>query len=498
MFGHANAKTLSPIYYGNNTPMTPGISKKLFILLFFFILIFYGTVYGLFIKVREMSNASARIVGISNQIAVLSNDLKNSLLDMNTNIKKLKLLKKEVYFEYFETAGQNYQSDLVKIIALDKGRGTPAGYWNDIDRNFGMHAQSDVSMELAMDEDFTWIDAEVMDRWMAAIAAARKDNDRRIENALLLINRLSRQVVKNGMIGFGLSIVLGVMGVLFISRSIIGPLNKLKSGLKRVSDDNYSYEMDIVSKDEFGELAMAFNDMNRQLKADDEIRSDFIATLSHEIRSPLSSIRESVNMLTEEVLGPVNDKQKKFLTIAANEIARITSLLNHLLDASTLVSGTRPRQVVPFDPNQLVQSAVLSITPGAKARGIRTEFTALDQAPMVKGNEKEMMQVLINILDNALKFSPDNSRVDVTLAPGPGKHFLTCSVSDEGPGIPSDKQSLIFKKYYRAREVRKHMDGVGLGLNIARRIVQDNGGNIFVKNKPGKGCTFSFTLPVCE
>lgn len=450
----------------------------------------------MFIKVREMSDTSARIVGISNRIAVLSNDLKNSLLDMDVNIKKLKLLKKDVYFDYFGTARRNYQKVLVEIIDLDRRRGTPAGYWHNIDRTFGGYIHADVSKGQSVNEGYTWIADDVMDQWMTSIAAARKDNEDKIEQALILINRLSRQVMRNCMIGFGISILVGIMGVWFISRSIIVPLNKLKSGLKRVSDDNYTYEMDIASKDEFGELAAAFNDMNRQLKADDEIRSDFIATLSHEIRSPLSSIRESVNMLTEEVLGPVNDKQKKFLTIAANEIARITSLLNHLLDTSILVSGINKRQVAPFDPNQLVQSAILSITPGAKARGIRTEFKPLEQAPMVKGNDKEIMQVIINILDNALKFSPNNSRVDVRLTRGPGKHFLTCNISDEGPGIPEDKQSLIFKKYYRAREVRKHMDGVGLGLNIARRIVQENGGEIFVENKPDKGCTFSFTLPV--
>lgn len=476
--------------------MTPGISKKLFIFLFFFIFIFYGTVYGLFMKVREMSDTSARIVSISNRIAVLSNDLKNNLLDMDANIKKLKLLEKDVYFDYFGTARRNYQKVLVEIIGLDARRETPAGYWRNIDRAFGGYIKSDVSMEQIMSEDYTWIDADVMDQWMDTIAAVRKDNEDKIEQALILINRLSRQVIRNCIIGFGISILVGVMGVGFISRSIIVPLNKLKSGLKRVSDDNYTYEMDITSNDEFGELAAAFNDMNRQLKADDEIRSDFIATLSHEIRSPLSSIRESVNLLTEEVLGPVNEKQKKFLTISGNEIARITGLLNHLLDASFLVSGIKKRQVAPFDPNQLVQSAILSITPGAKTRGIRTEFKALGQAPMVRGDEKEIMQVIINILDNALKFSPDNSRVDIRLTRGPGKHFLTCGISDEGPGIPDDKKNLIFKKYYRAREVRKHMDGVGLGLNIARRIIQANGGKIFVENKPDKGCTFSFTLPV--
>ncbi|WP_321493546.1 HAMP domain-containing sensor histidine kinase [uncultured Desulfobacter sp.] len=443
-----------------------------------------------------MSGASGRIVGISNQISVLSNDVKNSLLDMDANIKKLKLLKKDVYWNYFETARRNYQKALVKIITLDSGQGSSAGYWRDIDRNFGGYVQSGVSMEQAMGGDYIWIDPDVMDQWTAAIGAARKDNEDRIEELLILINRLSRQVVKNGMVGFGISILMGIMGVLFISRSIIVPLNKLKSGLKRVSDDNYTYEMDITSKDEFGELAAAFNNMNRQLKADDEIRSDFIATLSHEIRSPLSSIRESVNMMTEEVLGPINDKQKKFLNIAANEIVRITSLLNHLLDTSVLVSGTKKRQVAPFDPNQLVHSAILSITPTAKARGIRTEFIALAQAPMAQGNEQEIMQVIINILDNALKFSPDNSRVDIRLTRGPGKHFVTCDISDEGPGIPEDKKSLIFKKYYRAKEVRKHMNGVGLGLSIARRIIQANGGEIFVENKPDIGCTFSFTLPV--
>ncbi len=443
-----------------------------------------------------MSDTSARIVGISNRIAVLSNDLKNSLLDMDANIKKMKLLKKNVYFDYVGTARRNYQKVLVEIMELDRRRETPAGYWHVIDQTFGGHLQSGVSIEQSIDDDYTWIDVDVMDQWMAAIAVARKDNEDRIEQALILINHLSGQVMRNCMIGFGISIIVGIMGVWFISRSVIVPLNKLKSGLKLVSYDNYTYEMDITSKDEFGELAAAFNNMNRQLKADDEIRSDFIATLSHEIRSPLSSIRESVNMLTEEVLGPVNNKQKKFLTIAADEIARITSLLNHLLDASILVSGVKKRAVSPFDPNELVQSAILSITPGAQSRGIRMEFKSLEKPPMVKGNENEIMQVIINILDNAVKFSPDNSRVDLCLTRGPGKHFLTCSISDEGPGIPEDKKSLIFKKYYRAREVRKHMDGVGLGLNIARRIVQANGGEISVENRPEKGCTFSFTLPV--
>ena len=388
-----------------------------------------------------MSDASARIVGVSNRIAVLSKNLKDSLIDMDTNIKKLKLLKKQVYFDYFESARQAYQKDFLQILALDMTRETPAGLWHDIDKAFGTHVRPGGASETFMDDENAWMPPGGMEQWIAAIDAARKDNEARIEDALIRISRLSRQVVKNGMIGFGISILVGIMGVLFISRSIIGPLNKLKAGFKHVSRDNYSYEIPVSSRDEFGQLATAFNDMNRQLKADEEIRSDFIATLSHEIRSPLSSIRESVNMLTEEVLGPVNEKQKKFLTIAANEIARITSLLNHLLDASMLVSAREKRQCRPFDPNELVASAVLSVTPGAKSRQIDLEFSPLARAPMVKGDENQIMQVMINILDNALKFSPGNSQVDIELARGPGKQFLTCNVSDQGPGIPEDKKT---------------------------------------------------------
>ena len=475
-----------------------GIATKLFIFFFFFILIFYGTVFDLLIKVQDMSRLSARIVSINHQIAALSENLRDNLIDMDANIKKFKVLKKDQYFEYFETARAAYTGDLNRIISLDAGhRGLPehSASWIDIYK-----AYADFTLSRPRDalEKMTgpWIEPPVLTRWLEAIAGARKQNDTRIEQSLILINSRSRQVMRNALVGFGISVFVGISGILFITRSMLTPLKKLKSGLKHVSDDNYTHKITIDSGDEFGEVAAAFNDMSRQLKADEEIRSDFIATLSHEIRTPLSSIRESVNMITEELLGPVTEKQKKFLNIAGDEIARITGLLNHLLDTSMLPDGEEKPARIPLDPNLLAGDAVKRLSATARSNDIIMGCTALEDAPKVMADQKEIMQVLMNLLGNALKFSCEKGQVDVRISRGPGKGYLTFHISDTGPGIPREKQDLIFKKYYRAEEVRKHMDGVGLGLSIARRIILAHGGRIFVKNNDDKGSTFSFTLPV--
>ncbi len=475
--------------------MKIGISRKLFIFFFLFILIFYGTVVDLFIRVQDMSRTSVRIVNINNQIAGLSQNLQDSLMDMEVNDKKFRLLKKPLYFDYFESARQVYQRDLDQIISLNSDEYQLSDQWTQIHRVYEKYIQFR-PRETYLEKPLQWEQEELINQWMNAIVTARKTNETRIEQALIRINNQSREIVLNGMIGFGISIVVGVLGVLFISKSILTPLNKMKTGLTQISNDNYAHEVAVSSNDEFGELAATFNDMNRQLKADEEIRSDFIATLSHEIRTPLSSIQESVNMIIEEILGPVNEKQKKFLKLANSEITRITSLLNHLLDTSMLESGVKTPNPVSLNPNSLIREAVHRLGTSAKIKDVTLHTYPMAETVKVMGEKKELMQVLMNIIGNAIKFSDKNGRVEIVALLSDEKGFLNFNIADTGPGIPRGKQSLIFKKYYRAKEVRKHMSGVGLGLSISKRIVQTHGGRISVANNKDKGCTFSFTLPV--
>ena len=478
--------------------MTIGIAKKLFIFFIFFILIFCGTLSDLFLKVRTISETSGRVVGVNNKVTVLSKNLRDNLIEMDASIKKFRLLKKPVHLEYFENSRKAYVDDLGGIIFLENTfNGTPelAAPWMHIHNAYKKYTLSPLDDKKATSGEF-WPDDATVSRWIEDILSARNKNEGQIEKAFILIHSKGRQVLLHAAIGFGLSILAGLFGIIFITRSVLRPLERLKSGLNQVSQDNYTHEIEIKSADEFGELAHTFNEMNARLKADEEIRSDFIATLSHEIRTPLSSIRESVYMITEEVLGPINDKQKKFLTIAGDETTRITSLLNHLLDTSMLGAGKEPPKTTPLDPNQMAEIALQRFSAAADGRGITLKLFPVSPSRLVSGEEKEIMQVLMNLLDNAMKFSPKKSEITLKIEKMPEKEFLIFKLSDQGPGIPPDKQALIFQKYYRAQEVRRHMDGVGLGLSISRRIVLAHGGEILVKNNQEKGCTFSFTLPL--
>ncbi len=475
--------------------MKLGISRKLVLFFSLFILIFYGTVVNMFIKVRDMSKISSRIVTVNNQIAELSENLRDSLMDMEVNDKKFRLLKKTLYFESFETARKAYNRDLDQIIHLESDILESSKTWRKIGgayQRFTGFRPKDAFMDLPAQ----WDQEDLIIEWMDLISKARDANDLQIKQGLIRINRQSRLVVRNGVIGFGISMVVGFFGILFISKSMLIPLNKLKLGLSQISMDNYAHEVVVSSRDEFGELADAFNDMSHQLKADEDIRSDFIATLSHEIRTPLSSVQESVNMIIEEILGPVNERQKKFLKLAGSEITRITSLLNHLLDISMLEAGTQKSNPASLDPNPLIVQAIESLDATAKIKNTNVQVHPLTGAPRVMGEAREIMQVLVNIIGNAIKFSDENSQVDIWLSKSREDGFLSFNISDTGPGIPREKHGLIFKRYYRAEEVRNHMSGVGLGLNISRRIVLAHGGRIFVENNIDKGCTFTFTLPV--
>jgi signal transduction histidine kinase len=235
--------------------------------------------------------------------------------------------------------------------------------------------------------------------------------------------------------------------------------------------------------------------MSRQLNEEENIRNEFIATLSHEIRTPLSSIRESVNMIIEEVFGPINEKQRKFLTIASVEIQRINKLLNYLLNVSVLESDVRKKKSARLDTKQLMLSSAEIFASFAEKKKVTLTVSDISQCPDLYGVREELQQVFVNIIGNAIKYSPEKGSVMVSWTKDKTKKFLLFQVSDTGPGIADDELSLVFTKYYRTKTVRGHLDGVGLGLAISRKIVSSYGGKIHVTNNKGGGCTFSFTLP---
>ncbi len=476
-----------------------GIMSKLFLWYFVLVSIFYGTIFILFIHIQEIVRISEDVVSENYRISNASKKLIDSLLWMEENESKYDLLKKEDYKQYFVAAQREFEENLNNILTLPSERQSPDSVWRKLYHDYlaelppayGSVEETDSSKAL-------WIPEEILNDWIQRISRARTKNDQEIESEMLRLNQRGRTAVHLGIVGLAISIFIGLLGTFFLTHSMNRPLRELRKGIGSISRKGLSDPIPILTKDEFGQLAGAFNEMAQRLKEEERMRSDFISMLSHEIRTPLTSIRESVNLIVEEVMGPVNERQQRFLSIASDEIARISELLNHLMQISSLEAGLVKIDPKPLDPRAFVVGSIHRMTPAAEAKGIVLDAEVPGDIPQVMGDADHLQQVLLNLVGNAIKFSPGGGSVAVRVQPVQegDEDKVSFSVSDLGPGIPEDEQGLIFYKYYRATGVRQQVDGVGLGLSISKQIVEAHGGRIWVKSQVGMGSTFGFTLPV--
>ena len=480
-----------------------GITTKLFIWFSTFILIFYGTILVLFTNVKQIVEVSENIVNKNYEISSTSKKMIENLLSMEENEKKYRLLKKKDYLDYFLSAREEFENNLLKVIHLESHGKKISLQWETLYHSYGgFHTKLEGYGDMKGDQEWRelsetiWIPESVINEWIQKISLARTENEKEIESATRDLNRRSVLSARNGLVGVGISILVGIVGITFLAYSMIRPLRELLKGIRSIPKERLAEPIQIRSKDEFGELANAFNDMAMRLKEEERMRSDFISMLSHEIRTPLTSIRESVNMIAEEVMGNINQQQRKFLEIASSEIGRICDLLNHLMKVSRLESGAIRIQPLPLDPASTVSNCILKLNQVAEAKKINIEMYVSPGVPCVMADPEQLQQVLLNLLDNAIKFSTPNSRICVRVEPDEDPTRLKFSVSDNGPGIRDEELPYIFNKYYRGHGVREHMDGVGLGLSISKHIIKAHEGRIWVKSKIGHGSTFGFSLPI--
>jgi two-component system sensor histidine kinase GlrK len=287
-------------------------------------------------------------------------------------------------------------------------------------------------------------------------------------------------------------LITGLLAVLLsylMTRSITKPLMILVRKTREIPTGIFTYDLDGSSPPEIRELAEAFGLMCDRLKEVDRIKADFFAMISHELKTPLTTIKEGTNLLLEGAGGSITGKQDKLLTIIATESQRLTGLVNSILDLSKMESGMmtytfEERRVAP-----LIDQAMKEIAPYAEAKGIHMENQVNTGHSSWRMDGERILDVLRNLLGNAVKFTPEGGRVTIDANPLNGG--LKVAVSDSGPGIPKDRLALIFEKYQSSDQKK----GTGLGLAIVKHIVAAHGGKVWVESDPGKGSTFTFILP---
>ena len=292
-------------------------------------------------------------------------------------------------------------------------------------------------------------------------------------------------------ISFLITALFAVLLSYLITRSITKPLVMLVNKTREVPTGIFSCDLDNSSPPEIRELAEAFRLMCDRLKEVDRIKTDFFAMISHELKTPLTTIKEGTNLLLEGVGGSITDKQGRLLMIIATESKRLTGLVNSILDLSKMESGMMMYTFQPGRIALLIDQAVKEIAPYAEAKGIHMEKRVNTNLSSYRMDGERILDVLRNLLGNAVKFTPEGGNVTVNANANPLDGGLTVSVSDSGPGIPKDRLAIIFEKYVSSDQKK----GTGLGLALVKHIVAAHGGKVWVESDPGKGSTFTFVLP---
>lgn len=239
---------------------------------------------------------------------------------------------------------------------------------------------------------------------------------------------------------------------------------------------------------------LQLTEVNQELKKLLQVKSDFLSLISHELKSPLTVIQGYLTLLTKKQMGSLNPEQEEGLSVAAHEADHLNYLINQILDLSQLDSGKFELNPEPIDVAELLRHSLAALRGAAKKSLVSFRVRLSPAARRALGDGNKIKQVFRNILENALKFSPEGGTVSIRGEKRDGK--LVYSVSDRGIGIPDDELEKVFDRFYQVKNpLTMKFGGMGLGLAISKNIVELHGGRIWAESKPGKGTAVFFTLP---
>lgn len=312
------------------------------------------------------------------------------------------------------------------------------------------------------------------------LAAAEADGDRALQVAWIATL---------------VALILAVATAIVLHRSIAGPLRVLSRSAREVARGRFGHRIELRGSGEFTQLANAFNVMIARLGKLDRLKQDFVATVSHDLKSPLASLRETTSLLLDQVPGPLREAQRRVLLLQRESADRLARMIAKLLELSRLEAGI-PLVTRPMNVREFIARAVAHADATGRERRVRVRSAgAAPDGLRIDGDEDWLRQLLDNLLENAIKFSPADAVVEVSAVASDGR-LLVC-VSDRGPGVEAEHSRRIFDRFFQTSTGRSVAGrGAGLGLAICREVAQAHGGRITVVPRAGGGSVFVVNLPL--
>jgi signal transduction histidine kinase len=302
----------------------------------------------------------------------------------------------------------------------------------------------------------------------------------------VFLRALNRSILFSAIVALILALVLG--GVL--SQSLTRPLRELVAATKVIAQGKLGHQVKVRSKDELGELASSFNQMSSDLEKSNQLRKQMTADIAHDLRSPLSVIMGYTEALGDAKLAG----SPEIYATMHQEAQHLSHLIDDLRILSLADSGELPLERLWIAPEELLKRAAAAHAHKAQGKDISLQLDVQPGLPQIKVDPERIAQVLGNLVSNALRYTQAGGWIK--LSAHTGDRTVDISVQDNGVGIPPEDLPLIFSRFYRGDKTRQHNGEAGLGLAIARSLVEAHGGSLSVQSEPGQGATFIIRLPI--
>jgi two-component system sensor histidine kinase GlrK len=449
--------------------------------------------------VHRMQSINKDLSQVNFEAATVVQQMDQRMLDLDANIKK-----------YFVTNGDPiYMKELADLrteVGVDLGKleataRTPpereavkelSAAWSEFWRLFDEWKDRINPAAGPIDLPAVLQDAldNVSDRTQATFAAVRVG----IRDQVAAAAKAGESVRMVSFVAGGASLLIAVVVAILLVRAIGDPLRQLTQGTRRISKGQFWHRLPTYSGDEFSELARDFNAMAQRLSELDQMKKDFVSHVSHELKAPLASMRQVFLLLLRQLAGPLSEQQRRLLQTSSHSAERLSAMVGNLLDVSRMEAGTMEYDLHPNDVVGLVCGVIEEFEVQAKEKRIELKVEASNDA-WADCDRDRIVQVIGNLLENALKFSPEGGGVITTKVENTDDRKVLIAVSDSGPGVLDEHKSRIFGKFHQVKQGKKISgQGVGLGLAICKTIVGDHGGTIWVEDNPDGGSIFCFLL----
>lgn len=289
-----------------------------------------------------------------------------------------------------------------------------------------------------------------------------------------------------------IAVLFSVIAVYYTTSRMTKPFMEINDIVQLYSKGDFNLRIPVSGTDEATQLAQSFNNMADQLKDLEATRRSFVANVSHELRSPLTSMRGFLEAMQDGTIG--HEEYDKYIDIVLSETRRMTSMVNDLLDLARIESGTTAIKLTIFDINELIRRTLITFEARIYDQKMEVEVKFAQEQYYVEADNAQISQVLRNIIDNAIKYSPMHSKLRI--ATYALRKEVYVSIQDSGQGIPEEDVPHVFDRFYKVEKAHTptKQSGTGLGLSIVKRIIDQHGQTITVKSAKGKGSNFTFTL----